>query len=97
MRDQLAQVQTAGTRAVQASDAERRRLAQDLHDGAQQHLLALGPLIGAAEASTTDQATAEQLSEIRGQLAEALKELRDFSHGVHPSSLSHGPSMPRTW
>ena len=90
VRDQLSQVQAASTRAVQASDAERRRLAQDLHDGAQQHLLALGPLIGAAEASTNDPSTAGQLSEIRGQLAQALKELRDFSHGVHPSSLSHG-------
>ena len=47
-------------------------------------------MLGAVEASTGDPSTAAQLGEVRALLTRALKELREFSHGVHPSALAHG-------
>jgi signal transduction histidine kinase len=67
--------------AVSAAQAERRRIEQDLHDGAQARFLALAPLIGAAQARTRDPVMSEALTEIKTELQGALLELRRLAHG----------------
>jgi Histidine kinase len=90
VRSQLSQLREVSSRVVHAGEAERRRLEQDLHDGAQTHLLALGPMLGAAEAATSDPRTAAELAGIRRELTSALRELREFAHGMHQASLGSG-------
>ena len=87
---QLDELQQASTRIVKASDHERRRLEHDLHDGAQQHFLALGLMIGAAEEMTSDPVTRGLLGQTRGQLEHALGELRRLAQGLHPGTLRLG-------
>jgi len=81
---QLAELRAETARAAAAAQIERRRLEQDLHDGAQMRFLALAPLIGAAQARTGDPATSAALAEIKRELAGALAELRRLAHGEHP-------------
>src|SRR5262249_13201932 len=76
--------------AVDAQDAELRRIERDLHDGAQARIVALGMTLGLAEQKlVTDPEGAQQLvTEARLGLGEALEELRDLARGVHPPVLA---------
>lgn len=80
-------------RIVQAHDAERRRLERNIHDGAQQHLVALAVklrLAGSTAAKDPERA-AEQLAELRDQTDLALTTLLDLASGIYPSVLEeHG-------
>jgi signal transduction histidine kinase len=87
---ELGQVRAVAARLVEAGLAERRRLERDLHDGAQQHLLALAAQLTAAMTRTTDPAAAEAFRQARNGLTEILAELRDFAHGIHPAVLTEG-------
>lgn len=85
--------------AVDSAEAERRRIERDLHDGAQQRLVALAAGLGAARqkfdaesSPTTD--SAQNIEEGRRMVAEAheeakaaLKEIRDLVRGIHPVIL----------
>jgi signal transduction histidine kinase len=79
-------------RLVAASEIERRRLERDLHDGAQQRLIALRIRL----ALTREQAVAvpaveARLGQLEADLDEAIEELRDLAHGIFPSQLAdHG-------
>ncbi len=90
VNDQFERLQAASERIVKTVDAERRALEQDLHDGVQQHFLALGLQIGVAEAHATDEATRVALQEMREQLRYALSELRTVLSGLHPLALERG-------
>jgi len=90
VRAQYSSLAAASGRVMRAADDERRRLQQDLHDGAQTHFLALGPLIGALEATTPDAETAAALGQIRNHLEYALGELRQLGRGLRPSALRLG-------
>jgi len=70
---------------VAAGDAERRRLERDLHDGAQQRLLALGLALQLLQNERPD---ARLLSEAQDQLQAALHELRELARGIHPAILN---------
>ena len=76
------------TGAVDAADAERRRLERDLHDGAQQRLVALAMNLGLArvQAQTAEQAH-EALAEAHEDAKAALAELRNLIRGLHPAVL----------
>jgi signal transduction histidine kinase len=76
------------TGAVDAADAERRRLERDLHDGTQQRLVALAMNLGLArvQAQTPEQAH-EALAEAHEDAKAALAELRDLIRGLHPAVL----------
>jgi signal transduction histidine kinase len=87
---ELGQVRAVAARLVEAGLAERQRLERDLHDGAQQHLLALAAQLTAAMTRTTDPAAAEAFRQARNGLTEILAELRDFAHGIHPAVLTEG-------
>jgi len=73
---------------VAAADAERRRIERDLHDGAQQRLVALAMTLGRAKA-TDDPVLAKNLvGEAHGEAKEALVELRNLARGIHPAVLT---------
>lgn len=76
--------------AVDASEAELRRIERDLHDGAQARLVALGMSLGMAEQklATDPDAARQLLAEARAGAGEALKELRDLARGIHPPVLA---------
>jgi signal transduction histidine kinase len=77
-------------RIVAAQDAERRRIERDLHDGAQQHLVAMSINLRIAEElfESDPPAAQELLAEIRGQATDALATLRDLARGIYPSALA---------
>jgi signal transduction histidine kinase len=77
---------------VEAQQNERRRLERDLHDGAQQRLVALALELGVlAEQADGDPATKTRLKRARGEVAQSLNELRDVARGLHPAVVSgHG-------
>jgi len=86
IRAQLAEVEASRTRIVTATDEERRRLERDLHDGAQQRLVALSLKLALAQMDA-EPAAAAALAGAQDDLESALEELREFARGVHPSIL----------
>jgi signal transduction histidine kinase len=86
-REQLA---TSRKRIVEATDAERRRLERNLHDGAQQRLVSLALMLREAEAMLEENPTAtrERLAEARDELSLAIDELRELARGIHPAVLT---------
>jgi signal transduction histidine kinase len=85
LRAQLAELSASRMRIVAATDAERRRLERDLHDGAQQRLLALGL---ALQLLRDDSGDPELLEQAESELQTALQELRDLARGIHPAILT---------
>jgi signal transduction histidine kinase len=92
LRARLQELHGSRTRVVEAQQNERRRLERDLHDGAQQRLVALALELGLlAEQANADPATQTRLKRARGEVAESLSELRDLARGLHPAVVSgHG-------
>ena len=93
-REKLDQVRASRSRIVEATDAERRRIERDLHDGVQQHVLGLAAQLTAAVHRTADPAAHEAFLEARNGLREVLAELRDLAHGIHPAVLTQGGLRP---
>jgi len=84
------ELEASRLRIVEAGDAERRRLERNLHDGAQQRLVALSVALRLAQAKI-DNAPAEAgklLGAAADELAEALTELRELAQGIHPAVLT---------
>jgi len=83
------ELQASRMRIVQAHDAERRRLERNIHDGAQQHLVALAVKLrlAGATAAKDPQRAAAQLTELRDQTDLALTTLLDLATGIYPSVL----------
>jgi len=88
----LAEVQASRQRIVAAGDAERRRLERNLHDGAQQRLVAVALQLRMIQSDIRrDPAQAEELvAAASDELANSLQELRELARGIHPASLDHG-------
>ncbi|OLE24249.1 MAG: hypothetical protein AUG49_13780 [Catenulispora sp. 13_1_20CM_3_70_7] len=82
------------SQAVSAAEAERRRIERDLHDGAQQRLVALAMDLGRAKSklkSGTEEdseAAARLVAEAHEGVKLALSELRDLARGIHPAVLT---------
>jgi signal transduction histidine kinase len=84
-------------RIVTAGDEARRRIERDLHDGAQQRLVALALRVRLLQASPpTESDLHQQLADVGDGLAEASEELRQVSHGIHPAVLTQG-GCARLW
>ncbi|MFI5959693.1 sensor histidine kinase [Cryptosporangium sp. NPDC051539] len=74
-------------RLVDAFDAERRRIERDLHDGAQQRLVALGMTLGLARLAGPDEMRS-LVERAHGDARLALEELQEFLRGIHPRILT---------
>jgi len=96
---QLEDLRASRARIVEAGDAERRRLERDLHDGAQQRLLALSYELRMARgtaAAAGDQQLEAILTSATRQAQEAASQLRDLAHGIYPAILTEaglGPAL----
>jgi signal transduction histidine kinase len=88
---QMSDLRDARSRIIEAADAERRRIERDLHDGAQQRLVALSINLRMAEkrAAEGDPAAAELVRSAGEEAGLALRELRDLARGIHPAILSN--------
>jgi signal transduction histidine kinase len=86
VRAQLEEVRASRARIVEAADAERRRIERDLHDGAQQRLVALAMRLDQARAGSSE-ATA-LIDATTAELLTAVREVRDLARGLHPTILS---------
>jgi signal transduction histidine kinase len=89
VRRQADELRASRARIVEAGDAQRRSIERDLHDGAQQHLVALAVNVNLArQLADTDPDTAkEMLQQIGHDLQDAVQELRNLAHGIYPPLL----------
>ncbi len=76
-------------RGVEAAEAERRRIERDLHDGAQQRLVAVAMGLGRAKSKmdSDPEGAAVLIAEAHADAKLAIKELRDLARGIYPSVL----------
>jgi signal transduction histidine kinase len=90
LRARVAELQASRAKLIEVSMAERRSLERDLHDGAQQRLVALSVQVGLARRKLEqDPVAAGQLLDRAGaELRLALEELRELARGIHPAILT---------
>jgi signal transduction histidine kinase len=89
LRNTAKELAASRARLIAATDNERRRLERDLHDGAQQHLVALAVLLQLAR--TAEQDRSESLLLEASQVLEtAIAEIRRLAHGIYPPLLVSG-------
>ena len=90
LQRRLEELRASRQRLVSAQDEERRRLERNLHDGAQQHLVALKVKLGLAEMlATRDPEKARQtIAQLKTDADEALQTLRDLARGIYPPLLA---------
>jgi signal transduction histidine kinase len=83
------ELRASRARIVAASDQSRRQIERNLHDGAQQHLVALAVKLGLARQIVESDAAAAAtlLEELRGDAQATLTELRELAHGIYPPLL----------
>jgi signal transduction histidine kinase len=90
LRARIEDLQAAQKRLVSAQDAERRRLERNIHDGAQQQLVALSVklrLAGGYLDRDTEKAR-EMLTQLQSDTGDALEDLRDLARGIYPPLLA---------
>jgi signal transduction histidine kinase len=90
LQARLDELRASRQRLVSAQDVERRRLERNLHDGAQQHLVALKVKLGLAEMllGRDPEKAATTLDQLKGDADEALETLRDLARGIYPPLLA---------
>ena len=89
LRLQVEELRASGARMLAAADAERRRIERDLHDGAQQHLVALAVNLQLARqlADSDPDSAKTLLDEIARDVREALEDVRQLAQRVYPPLL----------
>jgi signal transduction histidine kinase len=92
VRIALAETEASRSRLVRAGDEERRRLERDLHDGAQQRLVAVGMSLRLAQRHLPGGSVHQALDGAVAELQTAVVELRQISQGLRPSGLDDGLS-----
>lgn len=90
LQARAAHLQASRARGVDAAEAERRRIERDLHDGAQQRLLAVAMDIGRARAKLDDDPESARtlIEQAHAGTKEAIAELRDLARGIYPAILT---------
>jgi signal transduction histidine kinase len=97
LRARLREVEASRARIVEAGDRERRRVERNIHDGAQQRLVALALALRVAQEDVVGDSRANEI--IAGAIAElqqAVEELRELARGLHPTLLADeglGPAL----
>ena len=97
---QLADLRASRARVVEAGDDERRRLERNLHDGAQQQLLALSYELRLAHAGARaggDRELTARLEAAETCATEAIADLRDLAHGIYPAVLTESGLGAALW
>jgi signal transduction histidine kinase len=97
---QVEDLRASRARVVQASDAARQQLERDLHDGAQQRLLAVTyelRLARAAAHTAGDPEVERVLASATDQAHAVVAQLRDLAHGVYPAILTEAGLGPAVW
>jgi len=89
VRRQATELQASRARIVAAADAARRKIERDLHDGAQQHLVALAVNLRLARqlAESDPDGSRELLDQLALDMGEAVQQLRALAHGIYPPLL----------
>jgi signal transduction histidine kinase len=92
LRARLEELKGSRARIIEVAQAERQRLERDLHDGAQQRLVALSLELGLLEEQfEADRDARVALDQTRREVTESLRELRELAHGIHPAVVTgHG-------
>ncbi|HTZ24592.1 MAG TPA: sensor domain-containing protein [Streptosporangiaceae bacterium] len=90
LQARIGELERSRARVVDSAEAERRRIERDLHDGAQQRLVALAMDLGRARARFADDPEAARaiVDQAHAEAKEALVELRNLVRGVHPPVLT---------
>jgi signal transduction histidine kinase len=90
LQARLVDLRASRQRLVTAQDEERRRLERNLHDGAQQHLVAIKVKLGLAEmlAGRDPEKARATIEQLKGDADEALETLRDLARGIYPPLLA---------
>ncbi|MFB4313168.1 sensor histidine kinase [Actinomadura sp. 21ATH] len=90
LRQKTAHLQASRARGVDAAEFERRRIERDLHDGAQQRLLAVAMDIGRARAKLDEDPEGARalIEQAHSGTKEAISELRDLARGIYPAILT---------
>jgi signal transduction histidine kinase len=90
LRARVEELKGSRQRVIDAGQHERRRLERNLHDGAQQRLIALSLELGRLR-ERLDPEARSRVDRARGEIALSLEELRDVARGIHPAVVSgHG-------
>jgi signal transduction histidine kinase len=92
LRARLEELRGSRARIIEATQTERQRLERDLHDGAQQRLVALSLELGLLEERfERDPEAKAALDQTRREVTESLRELRELARGIHPAVVTgHG-------
>jgi signal transduction histidine kinase len=94
LRARLDELRGSRQRVIEAGQEERQRLERDLHDGAQQRLVALSLQLKLLGRAVDDPAARRQLEDAQQEVSRSLDELRDLARGIHPAVLTaHGLSV----
>ncbi|WP_163508346.1 sensor histidine kinase [Fodinicola acaciae] len=91
MSERVEELTESRARVVDAAEAERRRIERDLHDGAQQRLVAMSMTLGRLSARLRASGDADNLAlveEARQDARQAISEIRDLTRGLHPPVLT---------
>jgi signal transduction histidine kinase len=90
LRHQAEELRESRARIVASGDAERRRVERNLHDGAQQHLVALAINLRLTKdiAAEDPAAVGEMLGQLAQDVQATIKELRELAHGIYPPLLA---------
>jgi signal transduction histidine kinase len=95
LRATIEELRASRRRLVEAQDAERRKIERNLHDGAQQQLIALNIQLGLLEDAAGDPAAIRQLTPmLKDGLRAALDDLRDLARGIYPPLLADQGLLP---
>jgi len=93
LKERNAELQASRARIVAAADASRREIERNLHDGAQQHLVALAVKLGLAGRIAADDPASVKLmlAEMKDEVQATVTEVRELAHGIYPPLLrDHG-------
>jgi len=91
LRARLEELRGSRARVFEAGQKERQRLERNLHDGAQQRLIALSLELSVLEEQLDDRGASLGLGQARREIATSLEELREIARGIHPAVVSgHG-------
>jgi signal transduction histidine kinase len=90
LQAKLTELQASRLRIVAAADDQRRRIERDIHDGAQQQLLAIAAKLAAAESAAGQDEERERalVAQLKAETSRALQTLRELARGIYPPLLA---------